>query len=267
MGKTRSRLYLFLAFCCSVLTLGSVAGQTPLPTARQIVDRYDKALGGRDAVLRHNSSTMRGTIEVHEGDNVAKFSFVYFASAPYRRLEKVSLPNGAGEMLNGFDGETAWSMDPRNGAKVYVGDERESMKRDADFYYALNELSWFKSMDTVGIEDFEGRACYRLHGTNNWNKTNDHFYDRETGVLAGYEFNSEFGPTHEVFSDYQRVDGVLVPTKQFVKAKSSGGSWDLRQVLNFESVTFNDVDPGVFTPPQAVRDLLEKGKAAAPRGN
>jgi hypothetical protein len=33
--------------------------------------------------------------------------------------------------------------------------------------------------------------------------------------------------------------------------------------LNFESVTFNDVDPAVFTPPQSVRDLLAKDKPAA----
>jgi hypothetical protein len=264
MVRTRSVKYVLLAVCCCV-TLGFAAGNSPLPTAKEIVERYNQALGGRDAILQHKSSTMRGTLEVHEAGSVAKIPFVYFAAAPYRRLEKVSLPNGAGEILNGFDGDTAWSVDPQNGAKVYGGDERESTKRDADFYYALNELSWFKSMETVGIEDFEGQACYRLHGINNWNKANDHFYSRETGLLAGYEFNSELGPTHEIFSDYKKLDGVLVPTKQVVKVKSSGDSWDVRQVLTFESITFNDVDPAVFTPPQGVRDLVKKGEAATPK--
>ena len=137
------------------------------------------------------------------------------------------------------------------------------MKRDVDFYYALNELLWFKSMVTVGMEDFEGRPCYRLNGVNNWNKANDHFYDRETGLLAGYEFDSELGPTHEIFSDYKKIDGVLASTTQLVKVKTSGGHWELRQVLHFESVTFNDVDPTVLTPPQAVRDVLKNGKPAA----
>jgi hypothetical protein len=35
----------------------------------------------------------------------------------------------------------------------------------------------------------------------------------------------------------------------------------VRQVLDYESVTFNDVDPAVFTPPQAVGDLASKAKA------
>lgn len=253
---------LLMLFCCAV-GLGVAAADSALPSAKEIVERYDKALGGRDAILRHTSSTMRGTTDVQTATGIATLSFVFYDAAPYRRLERVTLPGGAGDVLNGFDGETAWSFDPRSGPAVYSGDDRESTKRDADFYYPLNELSWFKSMETVGIEKFEGRPCYRLHGINNWNKKNDHLYDRETSLLAGYDFDSELGPTHEIFSDYEKVDGVLVPMKQTVKVKSKSGDWAVQQTLNFESVTFNDVDPAVFTPPQSVRDLLTKEKPAA----
>jgi hypothetical protein len=74
---------------------------------------------------------------------------------------------------------------------------------------------------------------------------------------------AELGPTHEIFSDDKKIDGVLVPMKQVVKVRSNDGSSAIPQVLIFESVTFNDVDAEVFTPPQAVRDLLRKGKPAA----
>ena len=56
------------------------------------------------------------------------------------------------------------------------------------------------------------------------------------------------------------MDGVLVRTKQVVKVKSKDGSWALQQVLTFDSVTFNDVDVAVFTPPPAVGDLLGNKK-------
>ncbi|MGH9747361.1 MAG: hypothetical protein ACRD59_14790 [Candidatus Acidiferrales bacterium] len=236
-----------------------------LPTAKEIVARYDEALGSRAAIERHTSSTMRGTTEIHERANVAKLPFVYYSSAPYRRIERTTLPGESGEIVNGFDGDTAWSVDPRGGPQIYTGDERESMKRDADFYYSINELVWFRSMETVGLEDFEGRSCYHLHGINNWGKSNDHFYDRETGLLAGYEFNSELGATHQIFSDYKKIDGVQVPTKQTVKVKSKDGAWQIQQILTFESIAFNDVDPAVFTPPQSVRDLVAKAKPAASR--
>lgn len=260
--KIRWFIILLAAFALCSVALGFAALDSSLPAAREIVQRYDAALGGHDALLRHTSSTMRGFTEVQGPKGALKLSFVYYAAAPYRRLEKTTLLNGA-EVFNGFDGETAWSMDPGNGPQVYFGDERESMKRDADFYYPINELTWFKSMETVGIEEFEGRPCYRLQGINNWNKQNDHFYDKETGLLAGYEFNSELGLTHEIFTGYKRVDGVLFSMRQIVKTKSKDGVWTVQQALEFDSVTFNDVDLAVFTPPQPVRDLLAKKKPAS----
>jgi len=261
MGASRRFLCLTPLLGLCVGWFGFVRSDAALPSAKEIVERYDEALGGRDALRRHTSSTTRGTMEIR-GDTVVNLSLVYFASAPYLRVEKISLPNGV-EVLNGFDGENAWSFDARSGPKVFTGDERESMKRDADFYYPLTELSWFKSMETAGVEDFEGRPCYRLHGINNWGKSNDHFYDRETGLLAGYEFASDLGPTHEIFSDYKKTDGVLVPMKQVVKAQGKDGRWAVRFVLTFASVTFNDVDRAVFAPPEPVRDLLAKAKPAS----
>jgi hypothetical protein len=218
------------------------------------------ALGGREAILRHTSATMRGTLELHRQSGKLSLPFVFLAGAPYRRLERISLPGGQGDALNGFDGETAWSLDPRGGPKLLRGDERQSMKRNADFYYALDELSWFKSMATVGVEDYEGRRCFRLHGINNWDKPNDHFYDVETGLLDGYElFESEQALTHEIFSDYQRVDGVLVATRHTVKNRpKTGGDWTVVQTLAYASVTFDDVPPAAFAPPEPVQELIAK---------
>jgi hypothetical protein len=255
-------------FAVPILTMMSASAlpafqvsDAALPRAQEIVERYDQALGGRDAIVKHTSSTMRGTLEIHDGGNVYRLPFTYYAAQPYLRTEKVTLPNNAGEALGGFDGTTAWGLDPHSGAQVQEGNDRESAKRDADFYYALDELTWFKSMETIALQDFEGRPCYHLHGINNWDKSNDHYYDKETGLLTAYEFDSELGPTHEIFSDYKKIDGVLVPMKQTVKVRSKTGEWETRQVLDYESVTFNDVDPAVFTPPQAVRDLVAKAKA------
>ena len=257
----------FLAALSYLVALGSASAQKSLPSAEDIVQHYDETLGGRGAIMRHTSSTTRGTIEAHDGTATVRAPLVYYARAPFQRLEKVSLPNGAGDLLNGFDGEIAWSFDPRQGptagAQISQGDDRESTKRDADFYYPLTELSWFKSMQTTDIENYEGHSCYRLHGITNWNKVNDHFYDVETRLLGGYEFESPQGLTHEIFSDYKKIDGVLVPTKQIVKLKAKDGSWNVVYLLTFDSITFNDVDPAVFALPPAVRALAEKQKADA----
>ena len=90
----------------SLLT-GPATQNSSLPTAKEVVTRYDDALGGRDALMRHTSSTTKGNLESHEGATAVILPFVYFAGAPYLRVEKVTLPKDMGENLNGFDGETA----------------------------------------------------------------------------------------------------------------------------------------------------------------
>jgi len=247
------------AFSVVALVVWSQTQAAALPSATEVVARYDHALGGAAALRRHTSETMRGTVEA--GDK--SLLFTYYAAAPYLRLEKTTLPDGKGDVLNGFDGEIAWSADPRSGTQISAGEERESAKRDADFYYPLDELTWFKSMEVVGVEVYEGHRCYHLHGINNWGKWNDHFYATDTGLLAGYEFEAQLsdGPrtVHEIFSDYRRIDGVMVPMKQTVKVKAkSGNGWTVLETINYAVVTFNDVDPKVFAPPQAVVDLAGK---------
>jgi methenyltetrahydromethanopterin cyclohydrolase len=51
--------------------------------------------------------------------------------------------------------------------------------------------------------------------------------------------------------------------KQTVKVKSKEGDWKIFRVITYSSYTFNDVDPAVFAPPQAVCDLIAKDKPAA----
>jgi len=235
-----------------------------LPTAQEVVARYDRALGGIEAIHRHTSATLRGMVELHKPDRVLRIPIVIRMRAPYFQLTTATLPNGAGEDSSGFDGANAWHLAPGGQPEVFTGDNRESIKRDADFYYPITELSWFKTMATVGIEDFEGHSCYHLHGTTNWGASNNQFYDRGTGLLVGYEFDNTWrgAPAldHEVFSGYKKIDGVLVPTTQTSKAQPKSGprEWTVVQIMTTSSVSFENVEPSVFTPPQAVREMLAK---------
>lgn len=253
----------FLLFCMSSAVTSQMAASVNSLSPAAIVEAYDQALGGRDAIRRHISSTMRGTLEQHRDSGTVTLPFISYAAAPYQSFQKVTLPNNAGDNLSGFDNDIAWQFDPRTGPQLIEGDQMQSVKRDADFYYAIDELSWFKSMENVGIEEFEGHDCTHLHGITKWGRPNNQFYDRETGLLVGYEFDSAWrggsGLTHEIFSDYRKIDGVLVSMKQTFKGKpKSGGEWTVTQVLTISSVTFNDVDPAVFDLPPPVRDLIAK---------
>jgi hypothetical protein len=52
-------------------------------------------------------------------------------------------------------------------------------------YYPAHVLDYFRSMEVVGVTDFEGHTCYHLQGTNQWGIVNEQFYDTSTGLLMG----------------------------------------------------------------------------------
>jgi hypothetical protein len=72
---------LLILFCCAVV-IGVAAADSLLPSVKEIVERYDNALGGRDAIMRHTSSTVRGTTDVHMAAGNATLSCVLFLGAP-----------------------------------------------------------------------------------------------------------------------------------------------------------------------------------------
>jgi len=249
-----------------VLVLGFFAGagvapawaQTSekLPSVQEVLERYVKATGGRDALLRHKSMTLHGY-----GQNQAATQQVdgvlYMKDG--KMLQKASLPEGK-IGLSGYDGQTAWDLDAGGKVTIHEGDEVKTIARDADMYYHLHVMNYFRTMEVVDVKEFNGRACYHLKGINNWGKQNEQFYDKENGLLLGYAFNTAWrggkGDATETFEDYKDLGGVLMP----VKDTSRDG--DDVSIFTITAVSYDDVDDAVFALPEAV----QKAKAATKTG-
>ena len=171
-----------------ILAFGVLAWpQTPpLKTAAEVLERYRQAIGGVDAIKKVQSETRHG--EMEETGMNGKATFVGYAK-PFLQLNKVTLPDGH-EVLSGFNGGISWQVSPK-GASIDKATPVESARRDADLQYELHQADYFRNFELAGVVDFEGRRCYRLHGTTHWGKDNNQFYDVETGLLAGYRFQSD----------------------------------------------------------------------------
>jgi len=241
-----------LVFATPQLFGQSSSKTQPLPTVQQVMDRYVRALGGRDAIFKHKSMTVRTKLEVQE-KGLSLDRVVYFKDG--RNHEEIYLPDGS-RYQSGYDGTLAWEMNPKTGPALVQGDEAKSKARDADMYYPARILDYFSSMEVVDIAEFEGHTCYHLKGRTRWGKINEHFYDTTTGLLAGYRFNSAWrggpGDESEVFSDYKDFGGWMIPAR--IEHKEPART--LTEVVS--SVTFEDVADSIFNPPDAVQALLGK---------
>ena len=224
-----------------------------LPSARSIIDKHVKAVGGREAVLSHKSQHAVGTFAVAASGMNGTFE-MFGATSPDRILLKVSMP-GVGDIANGFDGTHGWSINPMTGPMLQQGKELEQTRLDADFYNELRDPKKYPTIKTVGKVDFEGRPCYKVSLTRTDGVEDFDFYDATTGLRAG-SINTRETPmgtitTTVVEGDYKKFGNVLQATT--VTQRTMG----IEQKITLQTLEYDKVDPSVFDPPAEIKALIK----------
>jgi hypothetical protein len=249
--KTTRTAVAFIA----LLLCGLSEPSSALPTVSQVQTRFVKALGGASAIMRPRSMTIHAKNVLYRagGKNIVFTSIVYLGD--FKKLEIDSVPD-KGRFLSGYDGNTAWAVDPGKKPQIFTGSVALSIRRDADLYYWARISQYFRSMAVVGIEPFAGHSCYRVRGITLWGNVNNQYFDVASGLLVGYQFHQwtgsapEKAETKQVYDEYRNFSGLLISTRE-----TDYRDGRLAGVGRYLSVEFNNIDPKVFTPPAAVRKL------------
>lgn len=226
--------------------------ELPLPSARSIIDRHIKEIGGRAAILAHTSQHAAGTISM-PANGISGALDVYGAK-PDKSLVKINL-GGIGDIIEGFDGTNGWSLQPMTGPMLKEGQELAEKKFDADFYSDLHEPGRYASMKTVEKTTFDGRPCYKISLARKDGVEDIEYYDVETGLKAGAMGTRQtpMGPitATQTFSDYKKLGGLLVPTT--MKQSQMG----IEQILKFTTLEWDNVPPSTFDPPAQIKALIK----------
>lgn len=165
----------------------SAPAETPvpsadMPTAAVLVARHDSLVGGRAALEAHTSVRLLGRFSVPAAGLDAPLEIL--KRSPNSFLFRTVMGE-QGEILQGFDGNVAWSVRPGQGARLLEGAEREQVVQQADFFGDLHDLTRFSSAENTGAVDFEGRSTWQVRLIRPSGDTLYEFFDRETGLSAG----------------------------------------------------------------------------------
>ncbi len=267
--KSTSRNALFALACCGLI-LGACAayeaGEAPAAAApepppppelteeQKIIARYVEASGGEDAIRAHTSMTIKGGFEMPamgmSGEATA------YSMAPDKTVVIISIP-GFGENVQAYNGEIGWAEDPMQGARVLDGAELAQTKRDARFYAQLEYDELFPEQTAVGETEWNGQTVHQLDLVDADGNESSQYFAADTGLLIGMETTqtSEMG-TMEVtitMSDYKDFGGLMLPTSTNINLAAMG----IEFTQTVDSVTFDDVEPSVFEPSDAIKALLE----------
>ena len=183
-----------------------------LPTVDNILEKYVKALGGKEAIEKTSSRSANGSFEI-EALNMSG-TFEMFAKAPNKNAMKIDLP-GVGMVYNVFDGVKGWDSNPMTGLRELSGAELAAMKRRADFHSEINFKKHYPKMEVKGKEKVGSSETYVIEATPDEGGPEKLYFDVNTGLLVRHDLEAE-GPqgkmATEIYTDdYKVVDGVKIP--------------------------------------------------------
>lgn len=179
----------------------------------QILQRYEQALGGREAIDAVTSQRMKGTFQIRNMvGNIEGWS-----KEPNKTLVVIDFPR-IGILKKGFDGETRWVQTPAGTVSDSSPQEIAELERDAEVYSAGNIKSLFEKLKLENKAKLNGREMNVIEGIPAKGPAEKLFFDAENGLLVRWDMARRQEGRGTVFvkvhlEDYRDVGGLKVPFK------------------------------------------------------
>jgi len=241
-----------------ILLLVPVARATDLPPAAEVLDRYVETTGGKAAYEKIHDRTGTGTFGMPAMGITGQLTL--HQAAPDLYHMQVELP-GMGTIETGYDGETAWELNPMTGARILEGEEKAATVREAVFNAELKWRDLYDAVQTTGRDTVGDRTAWVVALTPPVGSVETRYYDTETGLLLKMERTqtTQMGevPISITLSDYETFDGIEMPTRtrQDISVQT--------MVLQLDDIQQNTgLGSEVFALPPAVQALQKAAPAA-----
>lgn len=242
-------------FLCGAVLLaaGALPAADELPKADTILDKYIEVTGGKAAYEKRHTEVSNGTMEfVGKG---IKGTLTSYRSEPNKSYTEVDI-QGIGKIQEGTDGTVAWSLSALQGPRLKEGEEKAGAVQAARFNAELNWRDLYKA-ETTGLEQVDGKDCYKVKLTPKEGMTMTRFYDKQSNLLVKLVMKvknpmGEFDVESKV-SDYRKEGDILMPHRI---SQSAAGQ---EIAINIESVKHNaEIPKEKFDVPAEIKALMKK---------
>jgi carboxyl-terminal processing protease len=205
------------------------------PRADQIMERYIKAVGGREALGRLKNRVSVGTCTYPFQGLSGKF--MLYEEAPDKSSMQIEIPN-LGTTRVVFDGKRGWTQNSLMGFHEFRGPVLPALRREYDFYKITRYRELYSEMIYKGAFDSsQGRVDVLEVVAPDGSRDELHF-DSQTGLLV-------FGGG-EMLGDYRQVGEVKIP---FLRTLLVGGM-EIR--IQLEQVSHNvPISDDAFAEPHS----------------
>lgn len=195
-----------------------VAEKTPappkLPSVSEILAKFVKAIGGREANEKIKTRVAKGTVEIPAAG--IKGTVETFNAAPDKMLSTSNLP-GIGDLIEGYDGKIGWGINPIQGNRDKTGQELAQAKFLATLHRDINLEKLYPKIELKGVEKLGAGEVYVVTATPEGLPAETWYFDTKTGLLLRMDMTliSPEGntPAKTYLEDYRELDGIMTPFK------------------------------------------------------
>jgi hypothetical protein len=186
--------------------LSEARGADNPPSVDSILDKFVAACGGKSAIEKVKSRTIRGELDLMGSTT----DWLLEAKAPNKQLSGFNNP-ALGDVADGFDGTVAWSKN-QSGVRVKEGEELAKTKRDAEFYRYLKLKQLYPNLSYKGTDKVDGEEVHVLECKPSASARETFSFSTKSNLLIRQE--SEFeGPQGKIgvtvrLMDFRPVDGI-----------------------------------------------------------
>ncbi|MHB8580559.1 MAG: c-type cytochrome [Ignavibacteriaceae bacterium] len=202
-----------------------------LNTAGEIVAKYVKAIGGKEAFQKIASLKFEGTTLNEDGKETP---ITIYQKAPDKILTIGQ--NHWGEFSRGFNGEAGWFKAGQSEDSI-KGDDLNLLKDAAEFYRNINIDKDYSKLRFSNVVVVDGDTAYEVKGSLTQYLSDKLYFDVNTGLLIRkIQYNQT--PLGDIqvqtdYKDYKNVDGVLIPYTLHT------AGYDFNQTMSYSNITAN----------------------------
>jgi hypothetical protein len=227
---------------------GAAGAQTRSP--QEILTRYAKAVDPDGKAATATGFTSTATMEMPAAGVSATVSSVQ--RKPNQVASTITIA-GLGEMRQGYDGTTAWAMDPMQGPRLLSDAEARELVDGADFRAMTRDPALFSAMEAAGEVTVDGEPTDCVKLTWKSGRVTTECYSRASGFLL-QSSTTQSSPQGEIdvvttYHDYKPVDGVVFAHRilnSFMGAQ---------QVITITGASMGAVDASKFELPAEIKAL------------
>ncbi len=254
--KTSTTLTLFVLGCMLLGACKSsesaMESAAPMSVEQELIESYIAALGGLETIRSVESMQLTGEVEMLSFGMTMPLTITQ--KRPSKVHIRVEVPAMGSEVINAYDGETAWENNPmQGGIQKMAGERARDMKERADMDgFLVDYEAKGYAVHYVGEEEVNGSNTKKLRVMRPDSSEMFVFLDAESFLQVKIEAEGTNPMTgarakKETFlMDYRDVDGMMIPFE--MKVLMDG---QVFQNITIKEVKTNvEVDDTIFMYPK-----------------